>query len=341
MTVDFRCPACQGIVSVLETAAGTVVPCPACAQSIQLPVQQVTSGKAIWAAACGVLSLVFNLCAAVPAVVLCWFAIRDIRRSKGRVRGFDFVTLAFLSVIVGSSLNYVVIARPYMQFSQTLRSLNHLKRLGLAMHNYHDTHKHFPTYASFDSNGQPLLSWRVHLLPFLNEGELHGQFHLDEPWDSPHNRTLIDKMPEVFRSRVSLERGRTCFVAPLSAATSRDSPVPQTLFPQTGSPITFARIPDGTANTIMFVESAANQSVIWTSPTDLSFDFQGPRHGLANRLTPLAMFHSVSGFLAVFADGRVVLVSDEFDDEALRRFFLKDDGGFVEARLDRFLLAPD
>ncbi|MHC5543656.1 DUF1559 family PulG-like putative transporter, partial [Singulisphaera rosea] len=86
------------------------------------------------------------------------------------------------------------------------RSVN-LKRIGLALHNYHDANGHFPPSAIVDKNGRPLLSWRVAILPFLElEGEgvkgsegLYKQFRLDEPWDSPHNKALLPKMPAPYR----------------------------------------------------------------------------------------------------------------------------------------------
>ena len=68
-----------------------------------------------------------------------------------------------------------------------------MKQIGLAMHNYHDANKSFPAQASFDASGRPLLSWRVLLLPYLEQNELYKQFHLDEPWNSEHNRKLIAK----------------------------------------------------------------------------------------------------------------------------------------------------
>ncbi len=61
---------------------------------------------------------------------------------------------------------------------------NHLRQLALAMHNYHDVYKQFPAAAIRDAQGRPLLSWRVALLPFLEESKLYQEFHLDEPWDS-------------------------------------------------------------------------------------------------------------------------------------------------------------
>ena len=59
-------------------------------------------------------------------------------------------------------------------------------------------HREFPARAIFDKQGKPLLSWRVQILPFVEEGELFKQFHLDEPWDSEHNKPLIAKMPAVY-----------------------------------------------------------------------------------------------------------------------------------------------
>jgi RNA polymerase sigma factor (sigma-70 family) len=79
------------------------------------------------------------------------------------------------------------------------QSINNLKLIALAMHNRHDTYGFFPASAIYGKNGKPLLSWRVELLPFLEQDNLYKQFHLDEPWDSEHNKKLLDKMPDVFR----------------------------------------------------------------------------------------------------------------------------------------------
>jgi hypothetical protein len=75
-----------------------------------------------------------------------------------------------------------------------------LKQLGTALHAYHDKFGHFPPAASYDLQGKPLLSWRVHLLPFLGEDKLYQEFHLNEPWDSDHNKKLLSRMPAVYRT---------------------------------------------------------------------------------------------------------------------------------------------
>src|SRR5438093_7201056 len=77
-------------------------------------------------------------------------------------------------------------------------SVNNLKQLALAMHNYHDTYGHLPPAALKNKKGKPLLSWRVALLPFVEEDKLYKEFRLDEPWDSAHNKKLLAKMPKLF-----------------------------------------------------------------------------------------------------------------------------------------------
>ena len=85
------------------------------------------------------------------------------------------------------------------------------------MHNYHDVYKSFPAQASYDNKKKPLLSWRVHLLPYLDELALYKQFKLDEPWDSANNKPLIAKMPAVFRSPhiANAEPGKTTYLVPV------------------------------------------------------------------------------------------------------------------------------
>ena len=67
------------------------------------------------------------------------------------------------------------------------------------LHNYHRRHNAFPPAFSSSKDGKPLLSWRVLILPFLDQNSLYQEFHVDEPWDSPHNRALVAKMPAVYR----------------------------------------------------------------------------------------------------------------------------------------------
>ncbi len=173
------------------------------------------------------------------------------------------------------------------------QSMNNLRFIGLAMHNYLQRHgRAFPP-AAIRKDGKPLLSWRVAILPYLEQEALYNKFHLDEPWDSPHNKPLLDEMPEVY--------------APLSNAGKLGHSTHCQVF--TGPGTMFAGdegtkpddIADGTAWTIMVVEAA--RPVPWTKPEDLPFDAEKPLPELGGQIegdsapaSPTARPESSSGW---------------------------------------------
>jgi len=125
------------------------------------------------------------------------------------------------------------------------------------MHNYHDTHGELPPAYTTDEDGTPLLSWRVLILPFLEETDLYERFNLDEPWDSPNNLPLADEVVEVYAT-LNTPAGMTRYLT----VRHSDSPFPG----EEG--ISFADIMDGTSNTIMVVEVNPADAVVWTKPDD-------------------------------------------------------------------------
>ncbi len=160
---------------------------------------------------------------------------------------------------------------PLRESEARVASTNDLKNIALAMHNYYGANKHFPLPASRGPDGQPLLSWRVLILPYLGQGALFKRFHLDEPWDSPHNRTLIDDVPSVYRLPLSkTEGGRTNYLLPVGNGAVFDAE----------KPTAFNDIKDGASNTIMVVTVDDRQAVIWTRPDDWPFDPKDPAKGL-------------------------------------------------------------
>jgi hypothetical protein len=80
-----------------------------------------------------------------------------------------------------------------------LKSQNNLKQIGLAIHAYHDANGHLPRDI-VDKNGKPLLSWRVAILPYIEQDNLYKQFKLDEPWNSEHDRKLSQQVVQVYQS---------------------------------------------------------------------------------------------------------------------------------------------
>lgn len=91
---------------------------------------------------------------------------------------------------------------PWGDAAQLELSKINLKRIGIAMHTFHDTHKCFPPAVIFGPDGKPWHSWRVLLLPFLDQADLYRRYRFDEPWDGPNNRKLLSEMPRVYRDPV-------------------------------------------------------------------------------------------------------------------------------------------
>ncbi len=119
-----------------------------------------------------------------------------------------------------------LVAVPIRQAREAARRsqcTNNLKQIALAMHNYHARHNTFPPAYNKSPDGKPLLSWRVQILPFLDQKALYDEFHQDEPWDSPHNKTLISRMPVVYScpsgSRTPAREGKTSYLTPRGPAT--------------------------------------------------------------------------------------------------------------------------
>ncbi len=188
------------------------------------------------------------------------------------------------------------------------RSANNLKQLTQAMFSYHNRHARLPAEAIFGDDGKPLLSWRVALLPELGHEELFNQFKLDEPWDSAHNKKLLDQMPEVFAppGAESIMRKTTLyrvFVGPDTPFKGRDG-VPLSSFA------------DGPANTILIVEAA--EDVPWTKPEELPFSPDKPLPELGGTYG--------DGFNAAFADGAVRFILKGVKEELLRRAITRNDG---------------
>ena len=96
------------------------------------------------------------------------------------------------------------------------QSMNNLKQIGLALLSREVAENAFPSHAIFDKQGKPLLSWRVQILPYLDQAALYERFHLDEPWDSAHNKPLIALMPSVYQSLAREKHdGTTTYLAPV------------------------------------------------------------------------------------------------------------------------------
>jgi hypothetical protein len=188
---------------------------------------------------------------------------------------------------------------------------NNLKQLVLGIVNYADTNGGKVPAGVFDKAGKPLLSWRVAILPYIEQDALYKEFRLDEPWDSEHNKKLVARMPKVFaglNARLN-EQGKTLLLAPSGAGTAWPGGPDKMRYP--------ASFPDGTSNTILLVLADDARAVEWTKPDDLKYDPKDPHAGLAQL---------AGRFVFGMADGSVHTTRATISKETLRYAFDPADG---------------
>ena len=187
-----------------------------------------------------------------------WNVVGDEIVLDGRVA----YSVPTIGVLVGMLLPAVQAAR---EAARRMSSQNNMKQIMLAMHNHDSAFKQLPARATRDADGKPLLSWRVKLLPFLEENGLYQEFHQDEPWDSEHNIKLLERMPAVYKhpSYVGPE-GHTVYLVPYQKGTVWTLAKPL-----------FRNIMDGSSNTIACFETNDEHAVPWTKPDDIDLDQDG------------------------------------------------------------------
>jgi hypothetical protein len=134
-------------------------------------------------------------------------------------------------------------------------TVNSLKQMGLAIHNYYDVNKHLPPRCLTDREGEPLLSWRVVLLPYIEQQALYNTIHLDEPWDSDHNKPIAAVVIPVLQS--GDPSSKTRFRVPV---------LPGSLWHGEGPPKEFKDVVDGTSRTIAVIHAPESAAVEWSNP---------------------------------------------------------------------------
>jgi len=312
-----RCPQCKQPVT-LPAAASAIQPAPAPPPAVAAPLEVMqapddmtgaqpttgTSKQAIVSLILGALSLCLPVVLGVPAVILGFMALNSVKKSGGQLGGkglaiaglvLGFVTMPMCCVGAG----YGVVSS-MKESANRLTTINNLKQLALALHVYHDATETFPSESGIGPNPSRL-SWRVQILPNIEEMALYQRFHHDEPWDSPHNKALLPLMPKMYLDRrFQTEADRASGLTYFRAFVGQDSVL--------GTPgLSLKKVTDanGAANTIMLVE--AGDPVPWTKPEDPSFNGDSPMGGPDR-----------GDFLVVYADGHVSTAKRNIDRKIVR-----------------------
>jgi hypothetical protein len=191
---------------------------------------------------------------------------------------------------------------PVAEANARRQSANNLKQLALGMINYADANGGtLPPAAVVGKDGKPLYSWRVVLLPYIEQEALYKQFKLDEPWDSEHNKPLAGIIPKTFLHPLAKAgEGETFY----QVFTGKDASFPA------GKKMRFpASFTDGTSNTLMIAEAAT--AVPWTKPVDLEYDAKKPLPKLGG--------HFANGFNVALWDGSVQFFKNNFDEKEMQK----------------------
>lgn len=190
-------------------------------------------------------------------------------------------------------------------------SMNNLMQLGLAMHNYASTYGHFPPAVITDKNGKPLYSWRVLILPFMEQEAVYRAWKLDEPWDSPNNKRLSDLVIKTFCEPTEPPSNRTHYRVFHGNGALLNTAVEGKI-----NGTRFAEILDGTSNTLMIAQT--RDSVPWAAPDEIAYDPTKP--------LPALGLPGANDFLCGIADGSVRRIKTNLKPQTLHWLIQKADG---------------
>ncbi len=236
MPISFDCPHCGEHTEVGDEYAGQTGSCSHCGQTISIPgtpiappPDAVKSSGTAWP--------VIAIVAVVGVVGMC----------------------LIVPVLIALILPALQIGR---EAARKTQCANNLKEIGLAMHTYHEVYGSFPPAYIADENGQPMHSWRVLILPYMDEEALYEQYDFDERWDGPNNSRLAGLMPDAYRCPSGYKDPPYTDYVVITG--------PGTVFDDADG-TQLGEITDDPSNTILVVESSESD-VHWMEPVDLNVD---------------------------------------------------------------------
>ncbi|MEN6449281.1 MAG: DUF1559 domain-containing protein [Thermoguttaceae bacterium] len=288
MPIQFTCPHCGTTTNVADQYAGQTGPCSHCGKTIVIP----SSGPAVYAPATPVKSgLGVGMIVLIVALVML------------------VVILTVGGVLVALLLPAVGAAR---EAARRMQCTNNLRQIGMAMLQYESQNGTLPPAFIPDKNGKPMHSWRVLILPYLGQQSLYSQYRFDEPWNSPHNAALANRLPAAYRCpSESPQLSQTSYamiVGPHAISTG----------PTAHAVVDLA----GQASTTIMVAECGGAGINWMEPRDIDtrtmVNFTSTAGGVS--VQPAAPginschLHTAN---VLFCDGRVQTINATMDRQVL------------------------
>ena len=280
MPIAFTCPQCGTQSQVAEQYAGQSGPCAHCGEEITVPPLAPPAGKASSALLVLAILAAGGLCVLAGGVALIVPAVKAAR---------------------GVALQ--------------AQATGNLTAIGMALHGYHAAHGVFPPAYIADANGKPMHSWRVLILPYLNQQAIYQQYDFSEPWDGPNNSRLASLMPPQFAA-LSVSPGQVASSFALITG-------PGTLFDADKAP-SMAAVTDGTSNTLLVVEVSSSAASNWLEPVDL--DYGTMSFAIDDPAGNCIISSQSTGAQVLFADGSVHILRSQTGAEAIRAYITPSGG---------------
>jgi prepilin-type processing-associated H-X9-DG protein len=210
------------------------------------------------------------------------------------------------------------------------QSINHLKQMGLALHNYHATFNQFPPAVIYGPDGKPWHSWRVLILPYLEQMEAYNAYDFNQPWDSPKNKKLLEKTPEVYRDPINGEAKDpythyAALVGP-NAIFRPDGPKQSGQVKLGVGGTSLRDVTDGTSNTVVVTTVDPTRKIPWTKPEDIDVGPKFMGFGKPGGIAASYTFQGASGGKCapfLFADGSVRVIGTSITPKLLQGLFTR------------------
>jgi hypothetical protein len=217
---------------------------------------------------------------------------------------------AFGMFLFSLGLWFVNASRHAREAAMASQCRGHFCGIALALHNYADAYGSFPPPFIADEQGRPMHSWRVLILPFIDQKDLYSRYRFDEPWDGPNNRQLHSESIRLFNCT-------TRFPDEDSPLTSYLAVVgPDTVWPESGT-VRPQDVTNGLRNTLMVVE-VGNSDVHWMEPRDLHVLQMAPTINPKSGQGISSPHYLEKGAHAVMVDGSSCILPNSLSADEVR-----------------------